>query len=208
MQVPPQPTTASWDSLPNDVKLLVVPMIACSNVHEVAKTILALNLTNRFFHNFVTSQSGIFSILERMPYIQNSVDLADLLVSRPMLHFKFEEGKIWRYYCELRTKLKNGPALSIAVESNNTQEVQNLLRCKYIALNFAEWANCADWQDRANTPLSIAIDMENEEISIALIKAGANLTSFNRYFQTPLECANRTGQKTIAKLLIAYGAKC
>ncbi len=202
MQAPLQQSTASWDSLPKEIKLLVVPLIASSNVYEVTKTILALNHTNKFFREFVRSKSGMLSIMERMPYAQNTVDLAAAL-------HRYADPKtanIWRYYIPAQEKLINGKELLLAAKKNNITKARNLLRCKYIELNNTEYEYGPPGDSLANTPLLWAIENGNEEMAIILIKAGANPNCYNRNYCTPYKLATMRGQRAIVELLLAFGA--
>ncbi len=81
----PQPSAASFDSLPGDVKRIIIPLIASSKVAEVAETIRSLHITNKSFHNFISTPAGLISILEKMPYTANAIDLVDLLRKTNMI---------------------------------------------------------------------------------------------------------------------------
>ena len=75
----PQAPAISFDTLPGDVKRIIIPLIASSKVAEVAEAIRSLNKTNKFFHNFISTPEGIISILERMPDTSSAIDLVKIL---------------------------------------------------------------------------------------------------------------------------------
>ena len=200
---------ASFNSLSPDVKRLVIPMIASSKVHEVAKTILSLNATNRFFHNYINNPKKFITILERMPYAANAVDLVELLRNMPVVRRR--EIVAWRK----QVKLEGGKELfaaaslidpSISADRANSidrslSRLENILRNRNIDLN---WMNPEHEYQTALARASLyEINIKKVEL---LLAAGASV-NLPVYGRSPLWEAVYQGNKEIAEKLIQAGAR-
>lgn len=230
MQAPPQPAVASWDSLPLDVKKLIVPMIASSNVYEVTNTILALNHTNKFFRNFVRSESGILSILEHMPYTANAVSLIYNL--RWKKRSDFFISVIWKpfitkWWRDAEDRLINGKKLLTAIGINDLREVRALLHNKNIKLNYnnidePNYGARYDWAQEIGykkgslqehiyvyeeylSAVGMAVSLNNSEMAQLLIKAGARPNMPEANGRSPLALAFANKDIETARLILAYG---
>jgi hypothetical protein len=171
----------SWNSLPAEVKRYVLQFIASSNVYEVAETMKALNATDRFCHAGMQSEQTMVSILARMPYTANAVDLMERLHKFSVIR------KNNAYYEALKKLLKNGPELGRAVYENRSGDVLNLLSNKDIDLNWLApkigydslanaklYGDAVNWVLRRGNPLIIAVFQSNIDIIKLLLAAGAN----------------------------------
>lgn len=197
--------TASWDSLPKEIKLLIIPLIASSNVHEVAKTILALNHTNRFFRNFVRSEAGMLSILEQMPYTANAIDL---ITDSPCKHTapilpSLMRHSLRKWIDNARTRLVKGEEFLTAIERENLPEVRSLLKDKNLNLNYN---SCEAPLYSCDNAVELAITKKNSAMVTLLIKAGASPGMPDTYGRAPIVLASVNRDVEIARLLLAYGA--
>jgi hypothetical protein len=184
---PPQPPQVSWNSLPAEVRRYAMQFIASSNVYEVAETMRALNATDKFCHDAMQCEEFILNVLQCMPYFANQLDLIDRLRRMPV--FIAFEG----YYCILKSRLKNGCALTSAVRNNKREKLVELLCSKNIDLNGA--CSCCP------SPLGGAVYDQNVEAVKDLLKAGAN-PDIGKHFPFG-EAILRKNKETVALLLEA-----
>jgi hypothetical protein len=161
MVQPSKPLTASWSSLPADVKRYAMQFIASSNVYEVVQTMKALNATNRFCHDAIQSEQVLSGIFFRMPYLLNRLYLLRESPCWPICGRLRNNPTIYQSW----TKLENGEALLAAVKQNNQEVVNALLTQENIDF---------DYWDTAYTKniLTVAISSGFESIAMSLIKAG------------------------------------
>ena len=228
IQEAPQAPQISFDDLPNDVKRLIVPLIASSKVKEVADTILALNRTNKFFHNFINTPAGFMSILKQMPYFANAIDLIDLLQKTNLPVVK--NAEIVKVHANAHSHLRYGRKLFNAADENNVQKVKELLQHKTLNLN---WEDDSDYtalyraclngnaqivrlllhaganpniDSDDGTPLMMAVDSGSVEIVKELISAGVDVNNRDSIRPEPLLLASDAGNIEIVKLFLNAGA--
>jgi hypothetical protein len=203
MERPPQPANkvtsqASFDSLPGDVKRLLIPLIASGNVAEVANTILALNRTSRSVRAYINTPAGLIGILERMPYTFKAIDLVELLQKTNLPVAR--DPAITAWVAAARGRLVNGLSLFAAAEHNNIPRLRELLRNPNIDMNSAP-------EDRRKyTALMSASFLGFSEIVRMLVAAGADLNLQDDEGWTALMMASDAGSTNIVDLLLAAGA--
>ena len=177
MELPPPRPQTSFDSLPNDVKRLLVPMIASSKVYEVANTIRSLNATNTFFHNYFSNPAGLIAILERMPYTANAVDLVENYLSKTNIPV-VKSPQIESWLKDAKSRLVNGRELWVAAMFLNQNKIRELLRYKDINLNYEMPSN----NDQTSLMVVLSVMMSESlekrpnglKITQLLLDAGAN----------------------------------
>lgn len=192
MEAPPQPmeaisAQASLDALPADVKRLLVPLIASSKVAEVADTILALNRTNKFFHNYLKDPANLIAILERMPYTANATDLIENYLSKTNIPVA-KSPQINAWLKNAKSRLVDGSELWMATLRGQQSNVAQFLRNKKINLNFEMPTN--NNQTSLFLP-SFVIESRKDgpsavKINEMLIDAGANPNIKDRRGRTAL----------------------
>lgn len=206
MEAPPKPmevipAQASLDTLPPDVKRLLVPLIASSKVAEVADTILALNRTNKFFNNYLKDPANLIAILERMPYTANATDLIENYLSKTNIPVvKNPQIEVWRKGIKLEKGNELYQAVTGITHPSNVVYVKNILRNPNIELN---WKN-PRFFNRA--PLASAAVFGNVSEVELLLAAGANPNFINRDGRSTLWEASYNGHKTIVEKLLQAGA--
>lgn len=202
-----KPTTSqgsqvSFDALPGDVKRTILPLIASSKVTEVAEAIRSLNITNKFFHNFISTPAGIISILEKMPYTANAIDLVELLrkTSMPVIQ-RPEIPEIAAWLDAANKRLEKGQELYMAAtRMRDLKKISHLLANPNIDLN---WKNP---DELGETALLRASALGYKDVVNRLLAAGANVNIPNNENRTPLIAAAYYGKATIISLLLNAGA--
>lgn len=189
---------ASFDSLPGDIKRLLIPLIASGNVAEVAKTILSLNRTSKSVRAAINTPGVLISILERMPYTFKAIDLVELLqkTNLPVAH----DPAITAWVAAARGRLVNGLSLFAAADHNNIPRLSELLKNPNIDINSAP-------EDRRKyTALMIASFLGFSEIVRMLLAAGAEIKLQDEEGWTALMMASDAGFTNIVDFLLAAGA--
>lgn len=188
MVAPPRSPKASCDPMPLDIRRYAVQflnVIASSNVYEVAETMKALNATDRFFHNAIQSEQVFDSILLRMPYFSNKIDLIERLRKFPVIKRNSE------YYAAMCDTLKQSlkpfsgttqlttPAQSL--HATRARLEQRDINLNYIDLNYSESESLAKrkqwvrgWVESIKNPLTAAVWKGDIEEVKLLLAAGAN----------------------------------
>lgn len=204
-----QPEEASFNTLPLEIKQLFVPLVTSSNVPEVAKTVLSLNHTNRFWRNAVRSEAGLICILEQMPYTANAIDLVELLEKKAKSLPVVQSKKIVTWVQAAKNQLRYGSNLFTQVAlAQDTKEFEELMADKHINLNwpFRYWGSAALCFIDGTTPLMAAAGKNKLAMAEKLIAAGANVNAQNNGAGTALFVALAKKHTQMCERLVIAGA--
>lgn len=151
----------------------------------------------------MSTPAGIISILERMPYTANAIDLVELLrqTNMPVIQ-RPEIPEIAAWLDAANKRLEGGQDLyNAATRMKDLQKISNLLANPNIDLN---WKNP---NELGETALLRASALGYKNILDLLLAAGANVDIPNNENRTALMAAAYYGKATVISLLINAGAK-
>jgi hypothetical protein len=194
MEQAPQAPAKSFErfeELPGDVKRIIIPLIASSNVAEVAEAIRSLNATNKFFHNFISTPEGIISILERMPDASSAIDLVKILEKTNLPAMQSSAIQKWLVDAYARDPFYNNAKLGILpidVQNRFSFYLANKTPHAVARGIFEIAGDSPDYHNFINNPnnmLSILEGFRHKDDAIAVVES-LRFNSFLPVFHHPM----------------------